>query len=213
MPYIVGRKPKMPVGVRRSPSRLAGEVPLPPSHAVHGPDAWRQQPPRLAQSRNAPWVELRVRATTVISCVAVPVSRRLAKVAAQLAARSSLAEAEATIASAATKPRASFIARQTTEDGRVPARRPGASGATAVLAFRDACFGGRPTALVAPRLPGRAVAAAAPARDVLGLRPPRAHRRADRERARGLAAHSRLRAALLGTFPAAPPAPDRRLRR
>src|SRR6185503_2973323 len=124
MPYIVGRKPKMPVGVRRSPSRLAGEVPLPPSHAVHGPDAWRQQPPRLAQSRNAPWVELRVRATTVISCVAVPVSRRLAKVGAQPAARSPLAEGEAAIASAPRRPRASsFIARQTTDDGRAPARR------------------------------------------------------------------------------------------
>ena len=79
----------MLAGVRRSPSRLAGEVPLPPSHAVHGPAVSRQQPARFVQSRSVPCVELRVRATTVTSCVAEPVSSRPAKVGAQAAARSS----------------------------------------------------------------------------------------------------------------------------
>src|SRR5689334_3225642 len=155
MPYIVERKPKMPVGARRSPSRLAGEVPLPPSQAVQGPDTWRQQPARFVQSRRAPCVELRARATTVTSCVAVPVSSRLAKGGAQPAARSPLAEAEATTASAARRPRASsFIARQTTDDGRAPARRARAPGSAALRAFGRARLRGRPAALVAPRLPG-----------------------------------------------------------
>src|SRR5689334_12572330 len=174
----------MPAGVRRSPSRLAGEVPFPPSQAVHGPDAWRQQPPRLTQSRNAPWVELRVRATTVISCVAVPVSRRPAKVGAQHAARSLPAEA-GTAAASATRPRvSSFMAVQTTDDDRAPARGARPPGATAVLALGDAPHGGRPAALLASRLPGRAVPAAPAAARLLGLRPPHPYGRADRRRPR-----------------------------
>ena len=79
-PYIVRRKPKIPVGVRRSPSCLAGEVPCCPSQAVQGPAVCRQQAPRFVHRRAAsPACEARVRATTVISCVAEPVSSRPAK--------------------------------------------------------------------------------------------------------------------------------------
>src|SRR5437762_12308125 len=121
-PYIVRRKPKMPVGVRRSPSRLAGEVPFAPSQAVRGPEASRQQPARFVQSRSAPWVERRVRATTVISCVDEPVSSRPAKVGAHAAARSPWAEAEAATARATRGKASSLIDLQTTDDGRALAR-------------------------------------------------------------------------------------------
>src|SRR3954469_3247107 len=153
MPYTVRRKPKMPVGVRRSPSRLAGEVPLPPSHAAQGPASRLQQPPRFVQSRSAPWVEARLRATTVTSCVAEPVSSRPAKVGAQPAARSSRAEADAATASATRVRASSLIGLQTTDDGRAPARRGRPPGAT-VLALGLARDRSRPAALVAPRLSG-----------------------------------------------------------
>src|SRR4051794_7539763 len=155
MPYIVGRKPKMPVGVRRSPSRLAGEVPLPPSQAAHGPASWLQHPPvRFVQRRSVPWVEARVRATTVTSCVAGPVWSRPAKVGAQPAARSPRADAEAAMASATRVRASSLIGLQTTDDGRAPARRARAPGA-ALRALGLARDGGRRAALVASRLPRR----------------------------------------------------------
>src|SRR6188508_3598539 len=130
MPYIVGRKPKIPVGVRRSPSRLVGEVPLPPSHAVHGPADSRQQPARFVHRRSVPWVELRLAATTVISSVALPVSSWPAKVGAQAEEVVPPAEAEAPAARTARASTSSFTGLQTTGDGRRPARRarpPGAA--------------------------------------------------------------------------------------
>src|SRR5678815_4728217 len=92
----------MPVGVRRSPSPFAGDVPLPPSHAVQGPAAGRQQPPRLVHRRNTACVERRVRATAVTSCVEEPVSSRFGSIGLQTAALSVPPEAAAAIASAST---------------------------------------------------------------------------------------------------------------
>jgi hypothetical protein len=67
MPYMVGKKPKTPAGVRRSPSRFAGELPFWPSQAIAGLDAGLQQPARITQSRSAACVEERLRAIAVIS--------------------------------------------------------------------------------------------------------------------------------------------------
>src|SRR4051812_1880426 len=195
----------MPVGVRRSPSRLAGEVPLPPSHAAQGPASRLQQPPRFVQSRSAPWVEARLRATTVTSCVAEPVSSRPAKVGAQAAARSPCAEADAATASATRVRASSLIDLQTTDDGRAAARRARAPG-TALCALRDARGRGRPAALVASRLPGRALETSAPAALVLGLRRPPALRCADRQRASRRPADERLRTPLRRALSPAPPA-------
>ena len=64
----------------------------------------------------------RVRATTVISCVAEPVSSRPAKVGAHMAKRRSCAAAEAATASATRVRASSLIDLQTPEDGRAPAR-------------------------------------------------------------------------------------------
>src|SRR6188508_1778692 len=212
MPYMVGRKPKIPAGVRRSPSCLAGEVPRCPSHAVHGPAVCRQQSPRLAQSRSDPRVEARLLATTVISCVAEPVSSRSGNIGVHMAARSPRADAEAATASATRVKASSLIGLQTTADGRAPARRGCAPGA-AVRTLGLAGDRRRPAAFLAPRLPGRARLAASAADELLGLRRPPAPRRADRERARGRLADARLLAALRGPLPDPAPAPDRRLRR
>ena len=58
----------------------------PPEPGRPGPRGLRQQAPRFVHSRSEPCVEARVRATTVTSCVAEPVSSRPAKVGAQAGA-------------------------------------------------------------------------------------------------------------------------------
>src|SRR5262249_2743367 len=164
----------------------------------------------LTHRRSWPCVEARLRATTVISCVEVPVSSRLANVGAHAVAERPGAETVA--ASRARATTSSFTGLQTTGDASRPARRACRPGA-AVLALGFARHGGAAAALVARRLPGRAGPAAASAADLLGLRQPRAHRDADRERARCRAADTRLLAALHRSLPDPPHAPDRRLRR
>src|SRR3954451_11750807 len=202
----------MPVGVRRSPSRLAGEVPRWPSHAAHGPAVCRQQAPRFAHRRSEPCVEARVGATTVINWVAEPVSSRSAKVGAHIAERSPRAEADAATASPTRVRASSLIDLQTMDDGSALARRACAPGA-AVLPLGLAGDGGRPTAFLAPRLPGRAGLAAAGAAHLLGLRPPRSQGGADREREGRRLADACVLAALRGPLPDSAPAADRRLRR
>src|SRR5215211_5547077 len=209
---MVRRKPKTPVGVRRSPSRLNGDVPLPPSQAVHGPAVGRQQPPRFVHSRKAPWVDLRLRATAVTSCVAEPVSSRFGSIGPQTAVRSVLPEAAAVTASSRTGRTSGRIGLQTTGDDRPVARRARA-GPAALLALGRARDGRRRPVLVAPLLPGRAGAAAAAARRLLGLRPPHARGIADRERARGRPVDARVLPALREAVPDPPDAADRRLPR
>src|SRR5919109_1112810 len=86
--------PNAPDGVRRSPSRLAGETPRCPTHAVHGPRTRRQQSPAFRQSSSRACVDARVGATTVISCAAEPVvESRFATVGGHAPARSRLASA------------------------------------------------------------------------------------------------------------------------
>src|SRR5215216_6192860 len=211
MPYSVRRKPKTPVGVRRSPSRLEGELPLPPSHAVQGPAVSRQQPPRFVHSRNTACVERRVRGTAVTSCVAEPVSRRFGSIGLQTAARSVPPEAEAATASAATGTTSRRMALQTTGDDRALARGARAAGAAALHALGRTGDGRPAPALVAPRLPGRPCAAAAAAGRLLGLRPPPARGRAGRERARGRPAHARLLTVVREALPDPAHAPDRRV--
>src|SRR5215218_1455295 len=184
MPYIVRRKPKTPVGVRRSPSRLNGEVPLPPSHAVQGPAVSRQQPLRLVHSRNTACVERRVRATAVTSCVAEAVSSRFGSIGPQSAVPSVPPEAEAATASPTTGTTSRRMALQTTGDDRALARGARAAGAAALHALGRTGDGRPAPALVAPRLPGGPGAATAPAGRLLGIRPAAARRRAGRERAR-----------------------------
>src|SRR5580765_4623934 len=125
----------MPVGVRRSPSRLAGEVPLLPSHAVHGPADWRQQPARFVQRRSVPCVDARLAGTTVTSCVALPVSSLAAKVGAQPTDVVPPEGAETPAARTASASTSSLTGLHTTGDARPPARRARAAGA-AVRALR-----------------------------------------------------------------------------
>src|SRR5689334_22694647 len=202
----------MPVGVRRSPSRLAGEVPLPPSHAVHGPADWRQQPARLVQSRSVPCVDARLGATTVISCAALPVSSLAAKVGAHAVEVVAPEETETPAARTASVSTSSFTGLQTTDDGRRPARRARAPGA-AVRPHRLTRDGGPAAAFLARGLPGLAGPAAAPAADLLGVRRPRPYGHAGRERPRCLAAHARLLAPLRRALPDPAHAADRRVRR
>ena len=70
---MVGRKPKAPAGVVRSPSRFCLDVPRSPSHAVHGPATGCQHAPGFRQSRNGPCVDERRAAATVINWRAAPV--------------------------------------------------------------------------------------------------------------------------------------------
>ena len=70
---MVGRNPKAPAGVVRSPSRFRLNVPRSPSHAFHGPATGCQQAPGFRQSRNDPCVDVRSGAATVISWRAAPV--------------------------------------------------------------------------------------------------------------------------------------------
>src|SRR5262245_59740436 len=134
---MVGRKPKMPVGVRRSPSRLNGEGPLPPSHAVQGPADWRQQPPRFVQRRRLACVDVRLAAMAVISWVALPVSSLAATVGAQAAERVPAADVETPAARTAKASTSNFTGLHTTGDGRPSVRRPRAPGA-AVRPLRHA---------------------------------------------------------------------------
>jgi hypothetical protein len=55
--------------------RPGAEIPRPPTHADVGPAAERQQPSTFCHSRSGPRVAARLEVTTVISCVASPVSR------------------------------------------------------------------------------------------------------------------------------------------
>ena len=59
-----------------SPSRRFGDSPLRPTRAFHGPAAGFQQPASRRQSRSVAWVDDRLEAPTVISCVPVPVAGR-----------------------------------------------------------------------------------------------------------------------------------------
>src|SRR4051812_1344731 len=191
----------MPVGVRRSPSRFAGEVPRPPSHAVHGRAAARQQPPLLRQSRSVACVDARVGGIAVTSCVAEPVESWFASVGAQARGESSPAEAEAASASASSGRATHLIDLQTTDLGRAPARRVRPSG-TAVRALDLAGDGGATATLVAPGLPGRTGGATAPTGLALGLRRPRPYGDACGERACRDAPRAGVLAALRRPLPA-----------
>src|SRR5215510_6771369 len=104
------------------------------------------------------------------------------------------------------------MALQTTGDGRAPVCRPGPAAAS-VLVLGRARDRRRPAAFVAPRLPGRAHAAAPRTRLLLGLRPAGAYGHAGRERRRSTAAHAGVLAALREAVPDPSHAPGRRVRR
>src|SRR4029450_5503529 len=227
-----------PAGVLLSPSRLLSATPRAPRCAVHGPSTAIQHSPDLRQRRSEAVVERRVAATTVTSCLAEPVE---AGSFARFAGQSRLgappgrcAGARAAArprcrASRARGPAASPAARKTPITSALTTRRRVRSDAdegvaardlrrvgglrAAVLVKRRTCDGGPTSALLASRLPGRAVAPSARPRHVLGLRPPRPHRRLRRERGCGPRARSRLLAPVRRPFSDPPPAPDRCLRR
>src|SRR6266480_371429 len=212
IPYIVGRKPKAPAGVVRSPSRFWSETPRCPSHAAQGPAAARQQPPFLRQSRSVPFVDVLRGATTVTSCVAEPVEASwLASVVGQTALACSPPAADAAAQRATAVGASHRIAFRLCGDGGL-VRRSRADPA-AVRAFRRACDRRATPLLVAPRLSGRAVAPPTRAYEVLGLRPPRARGRARRQRLRRQRRRSGFQPVVFRTVSDPSNAADRRVRR
>ncbi len=69
---MVRPNPKAPAGVRRSPSRLFGDTPRPPTQAAQGSVTATQHSPDFLQRRSSPRIEVRRGTTTVTSCVPSP---------------------------------------------------------------------------------------------------------------------------------------------
>ena len=116
------------------------------------------------------------------------------------------------------RPRRAPVARPTSSACRLrgdealavrPARAPVAA-VHALGRARDTCSA---PVFVAGRLPGRTVAAPATSGRLLGLRPPRAHRHAGRERGRRRRSRPRVLTALRGTLSDPKHASDRRVPR
>src|SRR5881392_4361501 len=208
-----------PAGVFLSPSRLLSETPRAPRWAVHAPSTAIQHSPDLRQRRSEAVVERRVAATTVTSCLAEPVeASSFARFTGQSSGRASPGlPAAARLAARKTPMTSAFTIRRRVrseaDEGAAARdlRRVGGLCA-AVRGERLSCDGGPASALLASRLPGRAVAPSARPRHVLGLRPTRPYRRPRRERGCGSRARARLLAPVRRPVSDPPAAPDRRLR-
>src|SRR2546428_2772744 len=211
---MTGRKPNAPAGVVRSPSRLWSETPRCPSQAVQVPETARQQPPVLRQRRSEPCVDALRGATTVTSCVAERVG---ASWFAGFAGQEPPVCAPPGAAAAARQSGRQISAIHLMTPCRLcgdeapvarPARRP-----AAVRALRLARDPRAAPVLVAPRLPGGALAAPAGAPLLLELRRAGAHGRARRQRLCGRRRRPGLPAAVRGAVPDPAHAADRRVPR
>src|SRR5512133_1916987 len=204
---MTGWTANAPAGVALSPSRLLSETPREPRCAVQGPSTAIQHSPDLRHRRSEAFVERRVAATTVTSCLAEPVeASSFARFTGQSSGRASpgppvaarLAARSTQIASAFTTSRR--VRSEPDEGGAARDLRRVGGLCAAVCIKRFSCDGGPASALLASRLPGRAVASSARPRYVLGLRSPRPLRRLRRKRGCCPRARSRLLAPVCRPF-------------